>query len=63
MPHGDERMKVENGMLVEITERELYNMYLTNEYDDIMTFREFARQVELGGCVITQKEATRGENG
>ncbi len=34
-------MKIENGKIIEATESELFEYYLTRDYDDIMTFSDF----------------------
>ena len=38
-------MKVENGKIVEATEEELFEYFLSREFDDIMDFNAF-----LEGC-------------
>lgn len=46
-------MKVENGKIVEITEDELFGLYLKRGMDDIMDFNEYTRRMKASGCIIT----------
>ena len=50
------RMKIENGKIIEATRRELYNRWLTDEWDEIMTFPDFLLSMERVGVTITEEE-------
>ena len=50
------RMKIENGKIIEATRRELYNRWLTEEWDEIMTFPDFLLSMERIGVTITEEE-------
>ena len=45
-------MKIENGKIVEITEKELFRLYLLRNFDDLMDFREYRYRMERAGCVV-----------
>ena len=45
-------MKVENGKIVEVTENELFSLYLERGMDDVMDFREYRRRMESAGCRV-----------
>lgn len=45
-------MKIENGKIVELTEGELYSLYISRGYDDCMDFHEYKARMEKVGCVI-----------
>ena len=45
-------MVVENGKITEITESELFSLYLDRGMDDIMDFREYRHRMEKAGCVV-----------
>lgn len=45
-------MKVKNGKIVEITENELFGLYLERGMDDVMDFREYRHRMEKAGCVV-----------
>ena len=47
-------MKVENGKIVEITESELFGLYLDRGMDEIMDFREYKTRMERAGCVVRE---------
>lgn len=48
-------MKVENGKITEITEQELFRLYLDRGYDDCMDFHECKnRFVEAGAKIIKE---------
>lgn len=49
-------MKIENGKIIEATRRELYNRWLTEEWDEIMTFPDFLLSMERIGVTITEEE-------
>lgn len=48
-------MKVENGLIVEITENELFSLYLDKGYDNVMSFSEYKTLMELSGCAIIKE--------
>lgn len=50
-------MKVEDGKIVEITEGELFALYLERGMDDVMDFHEYRRRFERAGCVVKGGEA------
>ena len=45
-------MKVENGKIVEITENELFKLYLDRGMDDIYSFPQYVEMFKKAGCVI-----------
>lgn len=45
-------MKVTDGKIVEITEQELYRLYLDRHYDMVMPFDEYRYYFEEAGCVV-----------
>lgn len=45
-------MKIENNKIVEITESELYDLYLKREMFCIMDFSQYKLQMETAGCLI-----------
>ena len=45
-------MKVENGKIVEITESDLFRLYLDRGMDDIMDFNQYRKNFENAGCVV-----------
>lgn len=47
-------MKVENGKIVEITENELFGLYLDRGMDDIIDFCEYRTRMERAGCVVKE---------
>jgi hypothetical protein len=49
---GVNGMKVENKKIVEITEAELFSLYLERNMDDIMDFNEYRYRMEKAGCVV-----------
>lgn len=49
-------MKVENGKIIEATEDELYDFYLSRGWYDIMTFEECLRGCKNAGTVIIKEE-------
>lgn len=46
-------MRVEDGKIVEITESELFALYIDRGMDDLMDFHEYKRNFERGGCIVT----------
>ena len=46
-------MKVESGKIIEITENELFSLYLDRGMDDIMDFHEYKNRMMKAGCVVT----------
>lgn len=49
-------MKVENGKIIEITENELFSLYLKRGMDDIMDFNEYSRRMKNSGCIIKEDD-------
>lgn len=50
-------MKINNGKIVELTEDELFSLYLSREMDLCMDFHEYRnRMVEAGVDIIQDKE-------
>lgn len=47
-------MKVENGLIVEITENELFSLYLERELEDAISFYDYKNRMEAAGCVIKE---------
>ena len=45
-----------NGFIINATEDELFDVYLKNNWDDVMDFNEFMRRVENNGTEIIRKE-------
>ena len=45
-------MKVSDGKIVEITESELYGLYLERNYDAMMDFKEYRYRMEEAGCKV-----------
>ena len=45
-------MKIEDGKIVEATENELFDYYLTRCWDDIMSFPEFLERMKRSGCKV-----------
>ena len=46
-------MKVVDGLIVEITELELFSLYLDRDMDDALDFLEYKNRFAAAGCVIT----------
>lgn len=56
-------MKTEDGKIVEITEQELFSLYLDRGMDDIMDFHEYRYRMEKAGChVISDNQTTQEDN-
>lgn len=49
-------MKIENGKIIEATKRELYNHYLDEDWDEIVTFPDFLLTMERLGVKIVEEE-------
>ena len=49
-------MKVINGKIAEATEDEMFDYYLTRNWDDVMSFREWMRRCEEQGTTVTDKK-------
>ena len=47
-------MRVENDRIVEITEVELFKLYLQYSLDDIIDFHEYKQRMKKSGCVIIE---------
>ena len=45
-------MKIEDGKIVEATENELFDYYLTRGWDDIMSFPEFLERMKRSCCKV-----------
>ena len=45
-------MKIENGKIVEVTEVELFRLYLDRCMDDVMEFSEYRYRMIKAGCVV-----------
>lgn len=52
-------MIVENGKIIEATRDEIYNFWLTEEWEEIITFPDFLRAMERVGVKIV-KESNDG---
>ena len=48
-------MKIEFGKIVEITEQELFSLYLDRGMDDVMDFYEYISRMEKLGCKVLRK--------
>lgn len=53
-------MKVENGKIVEVTEDELFSLYLERGMDDVMDFHEYRWRMEKAGCRVKDGENVGG---
>lgn len=49
-------MKIENNKIIEITENELFDLYLKRGMDDIMDFNEYKRQMDKAGCKVIENQ-------
>lgn len=49
-------MKIEHGKIAEATRLEMFDYYLTREFDLVMSFPDFLRRCEENGTKITDKE-------
>lgn len=49
-------MKIKDGKIVEATESELFDYYISRGFDDIMSFKFYMERCESLGTVITKKE-------
>ena len=50
-------MKIENGKIIEITEDELFTLYLERGMDDIMDFNEYVVRMKEAGCVVNEDDS------
>ena len=50
-------MKIDNGKIVELTEAELFSLYLARGMDDCMDFHEYRRRMEAVGCEVKEASA------
>ena len=50
----EEKMKVENGKIIEITEQELYSRYIDGEYYMALDFHEYKWRMENAGTKIVK---------
>ena len=53
-------MTVINGKIAEATRDELFDYYLTRDWDTVMPFREWLRQCEEHGTKITKEAKPKG---
>ena len=49
-------MKIVDGKIVEATRDEMFDYYLTRDWDTVMPFAEFMRRCEENGTKITYKK-------
>ena len=49
-------MKVVDGKIVEATRAEMFDYYITRDFDDVMSFSEFLRRCEENGTKVTDKK-------
>ena len=49
-------MKVVDGKIAEATEDEMFDYYLTRDWDTVMPFREWLRRCEEQGTKVTDKQ-------
>ena len=49
-------MKVEDGLIVEITENELFSLYLERELEDALSFYEYKQRIREAGCVVIEEK-------
>ena len=49
-------MKIENNKIVEITESELFELYLRRGVDEIMDFNEYKTRMKNAGRVVICEE-------
>ena len=47
-------MKIENNKFVELTEAELFSLYLERGMDDVMDFHEYRNRMKDSGCKIIE---------
>lgn len=47
-------MKVENGKIIEISEEELFELYLKRGYDDLFSFEHYKRQCIMKGTKVIE---------
>jgi hypothetical protein len=55
-------MIVQNGRIIEATENELYNRYLTGNFFEHYTFGEFLCACEKRGVKITKDESVKADS-
>lgn len=56
-------MRIIDGIIAEATEAEMFDYYLTRDWDTVMSFREWLRRCEEQGTKVTDKEETDKEEG
>ena len=49
-------MKIVNGKIAEATRDEMFDYYLTRDWDAVMPFEMFLRECERNGTKITDKK-------
>lgn len=54
-------MKIEKGLIVEATERELFSYYLSRSFDDIMPFSTFMDLMKGRGVNIIEESEEENE--
>ena len=47
-------MKIENGKIIEVTETELFSLYLDRGMDDVMDFHEYKARMKRAGCEVCE---------
>ncbi|MBQ5640483.1 MAG: hypothetical protein IIV05_01615 [Ruminococcus sp.] len=51
-------MREENGKIVEITEGELFCLYIDRGFDDIMSFPDYMARFKQAGCCVIGGDCT-----
>lgn len=54
-------MKIQNNKIVEITEAELFDLYLKREIDYVMPFDEYKQQFAASGTIVTEEEENHAD--
>ena len=49
-------MKVVNNKIVEITESELFRLYLNRNMDEVMDFNEYKVRMKNAGCIVNEDD-------
>ena len=49
-------MRIFDGIIAEATEAEMFDYYLTRDWDTVMPFREWMRRCEEQGTKVTDKK-------
>lgn len=45
-------MKIKDNIIISATKDELYDYYLKRDYDDVMSFTDFIKNMELSGVEV-----------